>query len=382
MKSSENWQLNRTFARRSLLVFTLAMIILLIPSIKYSAQRDANITIPLILGVSISYFATLKICYTKFLSKKVLIEFGIIFIPRLFLRDYRIDCREVAALESCSAKSSRRTVLIIRREKFPVAISEDLFICNEHFEEFIGQIRRNMVSVSELGKETDSMKPLATHIIPLSIAITLIISFFIFLQDFSNLSNAALQIGGLTKNSINLSEFYRLFSSFFLHYNVPHLALNLIALGIFLRPIEVTVGKSRAVNIIFISALTGSIFSVVLSPCDVVVGASGGIFGLVGAYTVIYFKYSDKLVGSVFIPRNVLFLTIALQVISDAFIEGVDYFSHFFGFLAGMIYAGYLYYFQTPDRVAKYHPVEQVCTIALCTANLLALTYVFIKYNN
>lgn len=382
MKSSEGWQINHSFARRSVLVFSLAMIILLIPSIKYGTQSNSDTTIPLTLGLSIILFITLKTCYAKFLSKKILIELGNIVIPRLFFRDYRIDCREVTAVESCNVKSSCRTVLIIRRGKIPVAISENLFICNEDFEEFIGQIKKNILSEYKSEKEIVFVEPLATNILSVGIAIVLIIVFLLFSQDYSELSDAALQIGGLTKNSFNPHEFYRLFSSFFLHYSVPHLALNLMALGIFSRPVEIIVGRSRVFNTIFISALTGSIFSVLLSPFDVVAGASGGIFGLVGAYTVIFFKYNDKLVGSVFIPKNVLFLTIAIQIISDALVDDTDYFSHFFGFIAGMIYAGFICHFQNQDSTAKCHPVEKLCTIALCITYILALSYILIKYSN
>lgn len=382
MKPSEHWQINHNSAKRSALAFFLAAIILLIPVIKYSTEHNFNMTFTVILAASISTAMIVKIFYTKFLSKKILIEFGIILIPRFFLRDYRIDCREIAALEVCNTKNSRRTVFIIRREKTPVAVGDDLFTCSEHFEEFISQIKKNIANAYQSEKKIGSIKSLTPHIIPISIAIALIISFFIFWQDFENLSDLALEIGGLTKSSLIPSEFYRLFSSFFLHYNIPHLALNLIALGIFSRPTEMIIGRLRVINVIFISALIGSIFSVLLSPFDVVVGASGGIFGLVGAYTSIYFKYADKLVGSVFITKNVLILTIVLQFLSDAFVEGIDYFSHFFGFTTGMLYAGYLCYFHNSERIANYNSAERICSITLCTVYLLALIYIFIEYNS
>lgn len=81
----------------------------------------------------------------------------------------------------------------------------------------------------------------------------------------------------------NSGEWWRLFTSMFLHGGIMHLILNisgLVLVAIFLEPI---VGRKKYFIIYILSGLCGSLASIWWYPNTISVGASGAIFGLYGA---------------------------------------------------------------------------------------------------
>lgn len=91
--------------------------------------------------------------------------------------------------------------------------------------------------------------------------------------------NAAIFLGG---------EYYRLLTAMFLHGGLLHLAFNSWALYVLGQEVERLFGTGRFVAIYFISGLAGSVASYALTPSNSV-GASGAIFGLIGALAVFYY---------------------------------------------------------------------------------------------
>jgi membrane associated rhomboid family serine protease len=83
-------------------------------------------------------------------------------------------------------------------------------------------------------------------------------------------------------------QYYRLFTAMFLHANFLHIASNMIALLIVGPAVEVMLGKTRFVVLYLLAGLGGSVCSYLLSPAsEFGIGASGAIFGLMGAYVVL-----------------------------------------------------------------------------------------------
>ena len=83
-------------------------------------------------------------------------------------------------------------------------------------------------------------------------------------------------------------QWYRLITGAFLHANIEHILFNMVTLAIVGPPVEAEVGRSRFVAIYMLSALGGSVGSYLLSRPDVAgIGASGAIFGVMGAYFVL-----------------------------------------------------------------------------------------------
>jgi membrane associated rhomboid family serine protease len=78
-------------------------------------------------------------------------------------------------------------------------------------------------------------------------------------------------------------EYWRLITSGFLHYGLLHIAFNMYALWWLGRMLEPGLGHVRFAALYFTSMLAGSFGALLLSPNALTAGASGAIFGLLGA---------------------------------------------------------------------------------------------------
>ncbi|MGW4031953.1 rhomboid family intramembrane serine protease [Streptomyces sp. NPDC004838] len=83
-------------------------------------------------------------------------------------------------------------------------------------------------------------------------------------------------------------EWYRLFTSMFVHQEVAHIAFNMLALWFLGRMVEPALGRSRFLALYLVSGLGGDALVYLLeNPARGTIGASGAIFGLVGAFAVL-----------------------------------------------------------------------------------------------
>lgn len=92
---------------------------------------------------------------------------------------------------------------------------------------------------------------------------------------------------GVARFFVGEGEIYRLLTSGFLHDGPFHLMFNMFGLWILGSMLEPAVGRLRFGLIYFVSLLSGSLAIVAFSPDTNSVGASGAIFGLMGAAIVI-----------------------------------------------------------------------------------------------
>ena len=92
-------------------------------------------------------------------------------------------------------------------------------------------------------------------------------------------------------------EDYRLISAAFVHYGLLHLALNMYALYLIGGIFERYVGSARFLVVYLVSALAGSFGALLVSPHAHTVGASGAIFGLMGALFVFERQRGMALLG-------------------------------------------------------------------------------------
>ncbi|SEB13817.1 rhomboid family intramembrane serine protease [Leifsonia sp. 21MFCrub1.1] len=83
-------------------------------------------------------------------------------------------------------------------------------------------------------------------------------------------------------------EPWRMFTSVFAHANIIHIALNMYTLFVFGMALEPLLGRARYLALFLISGFAGSLGVLLLaSPVQPVLGASGAIFGLFGAFFII-----------------------------------------------------------------------------------------------
>jgi membrane associated rhomboid family serine protease len=93
-------------------------------------------------------------------------------------------------------------------------------------------------------------------------------------------------------------EYWRLLSAAFLHGSIIHLGLNMLMLWWIGAPMEAVVGRGRFLAIYLVSGLAGSAGALVASPNAITVGASGAIFGILGAALVFERQRTYVLGGS------------------------------------------------------------------------------------
>jgi membrane associated rhomboid family serine protease len=96
---------------------------------------------------------------------------------------------------------------------------------------------------------------------------------------------AAYLVGGLHVPSVQEGEVFRIFTSPFLHLEPYHFMMNLGALLGLTAVLEAQIGHARTLLVAALSMLAGSIATVAVPPTGtVLVGASGAIFGMLGAW--------------------------------------------------------------------------------------------------
>lgn len=78
-------------------------------------------------------------------------------------------------------------------------------------------------------------------------------------------------------------EYYRLITSGFLHAGLLHIGFNMYLLWLLGQMLEPVLGSVRFALVYVVSLLAGSLGALLLSPDSLTVGASGAVFGLMGA---------------------------------------------------------------------------------------------------
>jgi membrane associated rhomboid family serine protease len=104
--------------------------------------------------------------------------------------------------------------------------------------------------------------------------------------------------GALYGPAVADGDWWRLITAAFLHGSIVHLLFNMFMLYLIGTPMEMAIGPFRYIGLYVASALAGSAGALVLSPEAVTVGASGAIFGILGAAVVFERQGYNVLGGS------------------------------------------------------------------------------------
>lgn len=144
-----------------------------------------------------------------------------------------------------------------------------------------------------------------------------------------------LELGANNIIFVKSGEVWRILTSAFLHVGLIHLVVNMYALSILGSQVETFIGKWKFVVIYIFSAVSGSLLSLIFSAENIVsVGASGAIFGLMGA--LLYFGYHYRLYLSDAI-KNQIIPIIVMNLIIGFMISGIDNASHIGGLIGGYL---------------------------------------------
>ncbi len=137
---------------------------------------------------------------------------------------------------------------------------------------------------------------------------------------------------------IEKEEYYRIFTSMFLHFGFDHLFSNMVTLCVVGSYVEPLVGKWRFAIIYLVSGLGGNILSVMAElqsgEFAVSAGASGAIFGITGALLGLTLLNHGQVAG---ITRQSVLLIIVLNLYNGFVNEGIDNYAHIGGLVCGFL---------------------------------------------
>ena len=155
------------------------------------------------------------------------------------------------------------------------------------------------------------------------------------------------RLGAMEGQLIASGEYWRLLSAMFLHSGLIHLGFNVIGLFIFGQQIERLYGYSRFFAIYFLAGLAGSItsyaFNISSSPNSIGIGASGAVFGILGALVAFFLSHRNMLGEMGRQTLTGLVVLAAINLVVGFVMPGIDNFAHMggfvCGFLLGMVYS-------------------------------------------
>ena len=164
---------------------------------------------------------------------------------------------------------------------------------------------------------------------------------------------------------LTASEPWRMITSAFMHSpsSILHILFNMFSLFIFGPIIENLVGRGRFITLYLLAALGGSVGVLLLSPGSVVVGASGAIFGLLGAFFVIQRRLGGNSMQ--------LLVVVGLNLVLGFIVPGVAWQAHLGGLIVGAGVAA----IYTATRRRQQRTVQAVAVAGVAVA-LVVMTIV------
>ncbi len=175
-------------------------------------------------------------------------------------------------------------------------------------------------------------------------------------------------LGANQKGWVLGGQYFRVFTYAFLHAGVIHLLCNMYALYIVGNQIESHFGRLRYLAIFILSAIGGGLLSIVFSE-SISIGASGAIFGLMGA--LVYFGLRFRLYFKDAIVSDIIPVIVLNLLISFVF-PGIDVAGHIGGLIYGYLTAMAL---GIPEYNDKRDNINGVVLIIIFTLFLIYLIF-------
>jgi len=163
--------------------------------------------------------------------------------------------------------------------------------------------------------------------------LAIIVSVFLVMTLLGGTNNYKILIlfGAKVNPLISAGQYWRLITSIFIHIGFTHLLFNsyaLLALGKFCEKIF---DHTKFIVIFLFSGFTGSLLSFIFSP-NISAGASGAIFGLLGA--IVVYGWKDSSLWRSGIIMNLL-IVLGINLVLGMIAPGLDNFAHLGGLLGG-----------------------------------------------
>jgi len=132
-------------------------------------------------------------------------------------------------------------------------------------------------------------------------------------------------------------EWYRLFTSLFLHADAMHIVMNMLSLYIVGKMVEKLFSSVAYLGIYFVSALFGSYLSIYMHLEGQAVGASGAIFGLFGALAGFVFVHRNTMKGQFVSFMKDFGVILLINLVIGLAVPNIDMSAHIGGLIAGIV---------------------------------------------
>ena len=190
---------------------------------------------------------------------------------------------------------------------------------------FIMQVSsRNTVA----DKEAENPVPAVISLIVINVLIFLYTAF---------VSAKPLGMGMMDYDLVSEGQVYRLITAMFLHSGIDHISGNMLSLFFMGTLAERAAGSVKFTVIYMLSGIAGNIASFYYEMFSgsryTSVGASGAIYGILGAVIFLALKKSSGLN----VTGRRLFIAVAYCIYSSFAMPGIDYAAHIGGLIAGFI---------------------------------------------
>jgi membrane associated rhomboid family serine protease len=195
--------------------------------------------------------------------------------------------------------------------------------------------------------------------------------------SFGNPAGEVFQKGYLSAAAVADGEWWRLVTNEFLHINPLHLFFNMLMLWWFGRPLETLLGRGRFLAVYFLSVLAGSAGALLLSPDKATIGASGAVFGILGAGLVLERNRIDVFGGSALF---IVLLNLSLTIWLGAFRDGnISIGGHVGGLIGGALTVLVLARFGQGHAVYGRFDVVSALGLAGIAVGSLAIAYLRVR---
>ena len=207
-------------------------------------------------------------------------------------------------------------------------------------------------------------KTVATNVI---IAICFVVWLFIQLFPSDSTITNSILIGAFYKPFVLAGEYWRLLTAGFVHVDMWHLAMNMMALFSLGKIFEPLLGVRRYLLILIPSIIVGSLFVLSSPENSFVVGISGGIYGLLAAYVTLILRTGGWRMPPVRAALvNMLFINLLLN-----FLPNISVHAHLGGFVTGLIMYGFI----TTEKEEVYKRINHIVALTGLVAVLCFISW-------
>ncbi|MDD6551532.1 MAG: rhomboid family intramembrane serine protease [Lachnospiraceae bacterium] len=186
-----------------------------------------------------------------------------------------------------------------------------------------------------MSEKRNTYKPIITILL-------IVINVLVYLVETaaggSENTEVALRFGALyTPYVIVKGEWWRLFTSMFIHFGLTHIASNMVSLYMVGRIVEAYYGKIRFLVIYLAAGLGGGLLTLVTDlqsrDFSLTAGASGAIFGIMSAFVV----FAVNPVTRKAFPIRRVISGIFFALLPGFYTSGISVTAHIGGFIVGLI---------------------------------------------